>query len=225
MKILALDTSARHLSIAVGDDKKVVISRTISGKNDLSQSIARYIEETLKKTGLKLKTIDAVTIGLGPGSFTGLRIGLACAKALSMSLQIPIIGVSSLDALAEAFAKEKKNVCVLVDARRNLFYAAIYAYRDRELRRSTEYLLAPLAEILKKLTGEVIVVGDGIMLAKDAVKKSGVRADFAPEKYWKAQAKFLLKLGAERLKSKKIDRAESLTPIYLYPEDCQVQKR
>src|SRR5262245_15544455 len=222
MKILAIDTSARHLSIAVGDEKKLLLTRTIAQRRDLSEHIARYIDETLKKSGLKLNNSDGITVGLGPGSFTGLRIGLACAKALAFSLGIPVVGVGSLDALAQSVRKKGRDILVLLDARRQMFYACYYQNTEGLLKRRSDYLLAPLDDILKMKSDELIVIGDGIILAKEPIVRLHPKAVFAPPSTWRPQAKFLLESGAERIRKGDVDRVEGLTPIYLYPEDCQV---
>ena len=225
MKILAIDTSARHLSLAIGDHDKILTTMDLSYKKDLSRKIGDHIALEVKKARLKFKDLDAVVVGLGPGSFTGLRVGLAAAKALCFSLDIPLVGISSLDALAYGVRKKKQDICVIGDARRKLFYACFYGHENGTLIRKTDYLLAPLDEILKRISGDVIFVGDGIMLAKDDIKERGFQASFAPPAAWKAQAKYLLVLGAKRLKNKESDHAATLTPIYLYPEDCQVQQK
>src|SRR6185295_5994167 len=124
------------------------------------------------------------------------------------------VGVSSLDALARSVSSKKKDICVLLDARRNLFYGCYYSHNNGKIQRKSDYLLAPLAEILKQFSSDVIVIGDGIMLAKDAIKKHPSKVTFAPANSWRAQAKYLLALGAARLKKKDADRVDALTPIY-----------
>ncbi len=231
MKILAVDTSTKHLSIAVAENDRVLVFRNVPPKKDLSLSITFDIERVLQRAGIFLHDIDAYVVGLGPGSFTSLRVGLSMLKAFIMVNERLVVGVSSLDVIAMNVKSDKPvQVCVLSDARRKLFYACLYERHGSELRRKTDHVLKPLSEILPLLSGEVIFVGDGILLAQDLIRQESERhstfsAAFEPEKNWLPQAKELARLGWLRLAKKDVDNIETITPLYLYPEDCQVQKK
>lgn len=232
MKILAVDTSTRHLSIAITDGDKLVAARNVPPKRDLSLSISFDIERALKKAGLVLHDIDGFVIGLGPGSFTGLRVGMSMMKAFILVMEKPVVGVSSLDAIAMNVHSDKQvNVCVINDARRGLLYAALYAKKGHELVRKSDYLLQPVDEVLKRVEGETVFIGDGITHARDRIhdaqKMPGDRfsAHFETDKHWLPKAKELARLGYPRLLKGESDNIVTLAPLYLYPEDCQVTHR
>lgn len=231
MKILAVDTSTKRLSIAVAEGDRVVVTRNVPPKKDLSLSITFDIERALQRAGFYLHDIDAYVVGLGPGSFTSLRVGLSMLKAFIMVHEKPVVGISSLDAIALNIKSTRPvQVCVVSDARRNLFYSCVYELNGEALVRKSDYLLKSLPEILPLLSGDVVFVGDGIPLCREAVldeaKRQGLfNPSFENEKNWRPQARALVKLGWPRLVSQDVDKIETLTPLYLYPEDCQVTHR
>src|SRR3989339_493000 len=127
MKILAVETSTKHLSIAVAEDDKILVSRNVPPKKDLSLSITFDIERVLQKAGVFLHDIDAYVVGLGPGSFTSLRVGLSMLKAFIMVNDRLVVGIPSLDVIAmNVRSPEPVQVCVISDARRNLLYSCLY---------------------------------------------------------------------------------------------------
>ena len=228
MKILAVETSTKHLSIAVAEDDIVLISRSVPPKRDLSLSISFDIERVLQKAGVFLHDIEAYVVGLGPGSFTSLRVGLSMLKAFIMVNDRLVVGVPSLDVIAMNVRNRKlAQVCVISDARRNLLYSCVYEKAGTTLKRKTEHMLKPMDEVLALLSGEVHFVGDGIPLHLQSIKEEAARhAKFTPifedEKNWLPNARELAFLGWQRLTKKDVDKIETLAPLYLYPEDCQV---
>ncbi len=225
MNILALDTSSKHFSLAVAKDGKTLCYRSVVLKKVLSDSIMPAIQGILKKAGLTLAQIDGFAVGLGPGSFTSLRVGLATVKGLAFATAKPVVGIPSLDVLAMN-VKGDGQVCAVCDAKRNLVYACLYQKKRNALKRKSKYLLTDIENVLKRIKGEVTFVGDGVPLFKEAIEKAiGIKAHFAGEKQMYPQAKHLASLAIERFKIKKYDDAETLVPLYLYPEDCQVARQ
>ena len=225
MNILALDTSSKHFSLAVAKDGKALYSRGIFLQKVLSDSIMPAIQGILKKAGLTLDQIDGFAVGLGPGSFTSLRVGLATVKGLAFALKKPVVGIPSLDVLALNLAGDGQ-ICVVCDAKRNMVYACLYQKKGDALKRKSKYLLADIKDVLKRIKGEVTFVGDGVPLFRETIEKTaGMKARFAPEKLMYPQAKHLAALASKRFEAKDYDAPETLVPLYLYPEDCQVQKK
>ncbi len=224
MNILALDTSSKHFSLAVAKNGKALYSRSIFLKKVLSDSIMPAIEGILKKAGLTLAKLDGFAVGLGPGSFTSLRVGLSTVKGLAYALKKPIVGIPSLDVLALNLADDGQ-ICVVCDAKRNMAYACLYQKKGDALKRKSKYLLTDIENVLKQIKGEATFVGDGVPLFREAIEKAvGTKARFAGEKQMYPQAKHLATLALKRFESKEYDAGESLVPLYLYPEDCQVSK-
>ena len=224
MNILAIDTSSKHFSLAVAKNGKALYSRGIFLKKVLSDSIMPAIQGILKKSGLTLAKLDGFAVGLGPGSFTSLRVGLATVKGLAFALKKPVVGIPSLDVLALNLAGDGQ-ICVVCDAKRNMVYACLYQKKGNELKRKSKYLLADIKDVLKRIKGEVTFVGDGVPLFRETIEKAaGIKARFANEKQMYPRAKHLATLALKRFEAKDYDAPETLVPLYLYPEDCQVQK-
>ncbi|MCR4337013.1 MAG: tRNA (adenosine(37)-N6)-threonylcarbamoyltransferase complex dimerization subunit type 1 TsaB [Candidatus Omnitrophica bacterium] len=230
MNILAIDTSTSYLSLAVGKDNKVLNSSNVLLEKVLSSSIIDRIDKILKKSRLTLSKIDGFAVGLGPGSFTSLRIGLSTIKAFAFSLDKPIVGIPSLDLIAQNVAQPKNEgmqICVLSDARRSLVYSCLYQVNGRGLKSVMPYHLSPLEDVLSRIKGDVMFVGDGALLYKEQIKKvlSPQQITFANERQSRPEAKNLLLLACDRFSKSKIDDVRKLFPLYLYPEDCQVDKK
>lgn len=240
MNILALDTSTKQFSLAVSVEGKIAAHRNIVLKKVLSSSIIPAIDQMLKRLGMRLGDIDGYAVGLGPGSFTSLRVGLSTVKAFALGNPKPVVGISSLDALARSVMHQSADqICTLVDARRNLVYASLYEKKGGSLERSSDYMLTSLDQVLDQVEGETLYVGDAIALYREAIlkkygeaakkHKTSCKALFVEEKFWYPQARELAKIAMERFaqgsQGPALDSIENLVPLYLYPEDCQVTPR
>ena len=228
MNILSMDTSTKTFSLAVSSNEKILSFKHIKLKKVLSQSIMPAIDDILKKSKLKVSQLDGFAVGLGPGSFTSLRVGLSTIKGLSYATQKPVVGISSLEVIASGLEAHDQTICVLCDAKRNLVYSNFYQYQNNSLKPIKKYMLTDLKNILKFIKEDVYFVGDGLFLYEQEIKKWGkvkkLKISFAKESQYYPKARNLAKLALKRFKANKLDKVESLVPMYLYPEDCQVQK-
>ena len=225
MKLLCLETSTKNFSLAVSDGEEILHSRNVKLKRVLSSSIIPAIDGILSKAKIRLRELDGFAIGLGPGSFTSLRVGLSTVKGLAFATQKPVVGVGSLDVMAmNAKDENGKPICVISDAKRGLVYAALYELKGGTIKRKGGYSLLPLEQLLAQIPGPTIFVGDGIKLFPDAIVRKLPSAIFVDERKWLPQAKNILPLVLERFRKKKFDNIIRLVPIYLYPQDCQIQK-
>ncbi|MDP2911040.1 MAG: tRNA (adenosine(37)-N6)-threonylcarbamoyltransferase complex dimerization subunit type 1 TsaB [Candidatus Omnitrophota bacterium] len=225
MKILGIDTSSKFLSIAVSEDKNIIREELYLLDRQHSSQLVPKIKELIGKSKLSIKKIDGFVIGVGPGSFTGLRIGVSAVKGFGIALGKPCIGVASIDAIAcNAAIANNNEIIPIIDAKRGQVYAAIYRKKANQIIRISEYLLLPIDTLMKKIKGSPVFLGDGVSLYKDKISDMNRKAVFMEEKYWYPGAGNLIKLGFSRIKrTKKTDLAK-LTPLYMYPEDCQVRK-
>jgi len=129
MKILALDSSGLVASVAVVTEEKVLGEFTVNNKKTHSQTLLPMVDEVIKIVDMELEELDAIAVAGGPGSFTGLRIGASTAKGLALVLDIPIINVPTVDALAYNFFGTDKLICPMMDARRNQVYTGLYQWK------------------------------------------------------------------------------------------------
>ncbi len=225
MKLLCIDTSTKSFSLAVSDDLKILAAQEVILKNVLSDSIVPSINAILKKAKVKLNGIDGFVIGLGPGSFTRLRVGLSTVKGLAFALQKPVVGISTLDVIALNVKERDRPIVVINDARRGLIYASIYEWKKDRLIKKMDDGLIELKKIMKKIPAQSIFIGDGVPLYQKELEKHIKAARFMDEQFQYPQAKNMVPCAIERFKEKRTDDINKLVPIYLYPDDCQVTKK
>ena len=244
MKILGIDTSSKALSIAIHELPRIksrittnICGNSIKIRGDSclieeshvldrrhSSLLVPKIREVLRKASLSIDDVAAFVVGVGPGSFTGLRIGVSTIKGLGIVTKRPCIGIPSIDALALNADGEVKTVCPVIDAKRGQVYSAIYKKEKSRVVRKTDYLLLGIDRLMKKVKGPAVFLGDGLELYRERIQRLNKNAVFLDEAYWYPQAGNLIRLAFGRIKRhKKMDLAR-LRPIYLYPEDCQVRK-
>jgi len=237
MYFLSFETSTKIFSLALNKDEKTLRYRNIKSALVLEDSILPEIDKMLDSAGVKFSQIDGFAIGLGPGSFTSLRVGLATVKAFAMSSAKPVVGIPTLDIIASGVSEGAYDeICVLNDARRGKFYSCLYTLKDAASGavRKTDYLLASLEDILEDVKGRTIFVGDGLKVCRSSIEeayqkyssktKSHCKCLFANEKQWYPQSRVMAGMAYQRFKNKDHDDAAKLLPLYLYPQDCQVSK-
>ena len=186
MIILALESSAKAASVALSRDGALLAqSFQLSGLTH-SRTLLPMAEDLIKNAGLTMADIDCVAVAHGPGSFTGVRIGVSAAKGLCWGAEKPAIGVSTLEAMAWGgeCASEGSIICCAMDARRNQVYNALFTFENGTLRRlcpDRAIALAELAEALKNENRSIYVLGDGAVLCYNYLSKVLSHVCLAPE--------------------------------------------
>lgn len=223
MNTLLLDTSSKNCSIAVARDGGVVTSSYAAVQKSLNKVLIPAIDEQLTQANITIDELDAIVIGRGPGGFTSLRVGMAVVKGLAYAKKIPLIGISSLDAIAMNVTDNREHVCVVTDARRQMVYSAVYRKQEDLFINTRAYDLSMIEDVLKDLPDNCLVVGDGVALYGPVIEADGYAmtddADIC-----RPRAESFLPLIKERLEKKMFDDIDTLEPLYLYPEDCQVRR-
>ena len=233
MKILALDSSGLVASVAIIADGTLLAEYTVNYKKTHSQTLLPMLDEIARMIELDRKTIDAIAVAAGPGSFTGLRIGSATAKGLGLALGKPIIEVPTLAGIAYNLGFVRGLVCPVMDARRQQVYSGIYRFegdrlitvRDQTPISVTE-LIAELIEMEDTLTSEgVIFLGDGVpVLREDADKMLSVPHTYAPAHLAMQRAGAVGVLAEQLYAEGKYVPAEKHTPIYLRKSQAEQQR-
>ena len=232
MRIGAIDTTTKFLCVAICDNSKLYTCNLELGTRH-SLLLVITIKRALDALGLRLKDIDYFACGLGPGSFTGIRVGLSTIKGFAWALEKPIVGISTLDIIARnaLFArfgfedKKERNVIIpAVDARRNLIYCSGYRIVSGALKRIMPYMLLTEQEFLKKIKPGSVILGDALGLYKESIMHASKGVALLDHDYWYPQAHAMVPLVKERIASGKIDDAFKIKPIYLYPKECQIRK-
>ena len=224
MKILALETSAKAVSAALTEDGKVLASGYQDTGLTHSRTLMPSVEHLFSNTGLTLADCDAVAVAAGPGSFTGIRIGVAAAKGLAFGADKPAVGVSTLAAMARNVAFTDGLIVCCMDARRQQIYNALFEAKDGQLTRLTEDRAIALADLAEELRGDsrpITVVGDGGRLTLDYLTAAGVPCRLAPP-HLLMQNAMSVALEAEALaREDKLVSPQALEPVYLRPAQAE----
>jgi len=223
MRVLALDTSTSRLSAALARDGQTVCEINIEVKTGHAGILLAVIDELLGRTSTPRNGLDLIAVGVGPGSFTGLRIGIATAKGLALAAGKPLVGVSSLEALACNPARPGVTICPMIDARRNQVYAALFGADDRgNLQRIRPDELADLACCLRGLVGEVVFVGSGAArYAGDIRRLLSPAAVFASDHHHLIRASAVGRLGLRNYRQQGAVEPVRFMPRYLRTSDAE----
>lgn len=228
MKILAIETSAKAVSAAVSEDGKILCAGYQDTGLTHSRTLMPIVEGILKNTNLTIHDMDAIAVAVGPGSFTGIRIGVAAAKGLAFGADKPAIPVSTLAAMARNVAFADGLIICAMDARRQQVYNALFEARDGRLTRLTEDRAIALADLLAEIKEDPrpkTVLGDGGKLCQSFLDANGVACRLAPP-HLVMQNAMSVALEAEELAAAGVLlNAQELEPTYLRPPHADLPNR
>ncbi len=218
MKILAIDSSAKAASVAIVEDGRLLSEFFINVGLTHSQTLMPMVEALLTNTGTNVEDIDVFAVAAGPGSFTGLRIGMSAIKGMALVNETPCCEVSTLHSMAYNFLGEKVLVCAVMDARCNQVYNAIFEVCGEKITRLTPDRTISIDELyveLQKLGREVLLVGDGALLCYNK-NSANVNVRLAPEGKRFQRASGVAFAALEVLANgQEPTRSEDLVPKYL----------
>jgi len=219
MRVLAVETSTLAGGVALLDGDVLVGQYLLDVRLTHSERLMVAVDRLLGDAGWTVHDLGGLAVGVGPGSFTGLRVGLSAVKGLAVALGIPVAAVPTLDAMAASLPFAALPVCPVLDARKGEVYASLYRWDGVAMRREWEYqALAP--ETLAARLGEpVIVLGDGAPAIRSPHARLAPPSHRAPSPVWVAL------LGAERLLAGDTVAAADLVPIYLRPSQAELTRR
>ena len=218
MLILAFETSAKAASVALMDDKKLLGESYQNTGLTHSQTLMVMAEDLLKQCGKTVADVTAVAVAEGPGSFTGVRIGVAAAKGFAWGGELPCYGVSTLEAMAEHLGIYQGYVCPCMDARRSQVYNALFYVNQGKLTRIREdraIALSELGEELKPLSEPVFLVGDGSNLTYHTLSQEIPNLVLPPEHRMHQRATGVALLAAKKIAAGDPGDGNALTPNYL----------
>jgi len=220
MKILSFDTTAKAVCAAICEDEQLLSSyfAELPGVHT-TETLLPAIELMLKNAGLTMDDMELIAVSAGPGSFTGVRIGVATAKGLAFGRDLPCAGVSSLKALASNLLDRDGYVCAAMDARRDQLYYAVFRIENGSLSRlcdDTADSADAAAELTKGLgIQSIICVGDGAEIAAKAMEKAGIKASYPTATLLRQNAYGTALCGLEEFREGRAVSEGELLPIYL----------
>ncbi|MCL5405783.1 MAG: tRNA (adenosine(37)-N6)-threonylcarbamoyltransferase complex dimerization subunit type 1 TsaB [Deltaproteobacteria bacterium] len=228
MKILAADTSTMSGSIALLDDGHLTAEWSLSSAKTHNRRLLKSIDRLLAEAGWELENIDAFAAAGGPGSFTGLRIGMTTMKVLAWTLRKPYASVSTLDALALPFCFSANPICALLDARKNEIYCALYrpdakGGLDLEMEHSAVSPSQLAANLASRPAEPIIFCGDGWTAYGNILKKKlGKLAVEPPPCFHIVRAASIGELARRRFVRGESDDPKSSAPFYLRPSEAEI---
>jgi tRNA threonylcarbamoyladenosine biosynthesis protein TsaB len=219
MRVLAVETSTLSGGAALLDGERVVGEYTLDVRVTHSERLMAAIDQLLSDTGWTARDLEGLAVTVGPGSFTGLRVGLSTVKGLALALAIPIAAVPTLDAMAAMLPYAALPVCPVLDARKREVYASLYRWDGLGMRRHWDYLAIGPDDLARRLDEPVIVVGDA---AETISSPFAHRVE--PPRRGPAPA-VVGALGRARLALGDTVLASELVPIYLRPSEAELERR
>ncbi len=225
MKVLGIDTSTSCGTVGLIDDGRVLSDYLLNIPVTHSERLLGAIEFSLREAHCSIEDVDGWAISLGPGSFTGLRIGVSTVKGLAFATGKPVAGVGTLDVLASQVSPTPYLICPVLDAKKREVYSAFYRYGERGvLRRQSEDQALQPEDLVKKITEQTILIGDGVRTYKDLLLRSlPSLAIFPAAPLHVPHGSMVAKLGSELLKKGDHLNVSTFSPIYIRPSEAEVK--
>ncbi|PKL47257.1 MAG: tRNA (adenosine(37)-N6)-threonylcarbamoyltransferase complex dimerization subunit type 1 TsaB [Nitrospira bacterium HGW-Nitrospira-1] len=225
MKILSIETSTMLGGIAIIDETAGLIAETrLNVKTTHSERLMATVNNTLIQSELTLDDIDVFAVAIGPGSFTGLRIGLSTVKGLSYATGKPVVTVPTLDAFAWNFPYSAYPVCLMLDARKSEVYASVYSWEENSFRTLIECVSVRPETLLEKLQGKVLFAGEGALLYRGKI--TGImkdRAVLAPMDKMAPSPANVAMLGMEKALRGEFAVISETIPFYIRRSEAEVK--
>lgn len=226
MLVLGIETSTPQASVAIGSEQGVVASALVSRGASYNEFLLPAIRFCLDQAGLGYRNIGGVAVGVGPGLFTGMRVGVATAKALAQTLSVPVIGMPSLDVVAYEVRYSQKTICAVLDARRSEVFHAFYRPSPGGIQRMTDYRVErpeQLAIGIASRPEEVLMVGNGALLYRERFMDLGPVAEIGTTSHAFPNARSVVELAIPRMFREEFDPLHELKPLYLRRSAKRIQ--
>lgn len=223
MRILGIETATKTGSVAVVSEQGVIAEYTLNIELTHSERLMSTVDRVLTDTGIVVSDLDGFAVSIGPGSFTGLRIGLSAVKGLALVTNKPVVPVPTLKALAWNLPYSKHLICPLLDAKKKEVYAAVYRSEDKDLVRVMPETAISLKDLSARITDKTIFTGEGANLFRSEIQALfGERALFAPLSAMAPSAASVAEIGLLMLGAGERADADSLTPMYIRRPEAEV---
>jgi tRNA threonylcarbamoyladenosine biosynthesis protein TsaB len=224
MIVVGIETSTPQTSVAIGTDREMLGMVSVAGKAR-QEAVTPALHQLCGWTGIGLSQVGGIAVGIGPGLFTGLRVGIQTAKTLAQVLAVPIVGITSLDALAFSVRHTRKLIVAAIDGRRGELFYAVYRALPGGVVRGSDYSAATPDRVcaeLETLPGEMLAVGDGAILYRNQLEELGSRVEFASTIRAHPEAAALVELAVPRFLREEHDRLHDVVPMYLRRSDAEI---
>jgi tRNA threonylcarbamoyladenosine biosynthesis protein TsaB len=225
MIVLGIETSTPQTTVALASERGTIASTLLSVGRSNHEIVVPAVQHVLQTSGTELSAVGGIAVGVGPGLFTGLRVGIQTAKSLAQVLQVPIMGLASLDILAFAVRYTNRAICSVVDARRGEVFFCFYRPVPAGVTRTSEFgVAAPdhLAAELEAQRDDVLLVGNGAVRYRHELAEAGSHVEIASPALGYPHADELVELSIPRFVREQFDRVADVVPLYLRKSDAEI---
>lgn len=225
MIVLGIETSTTQTTIAIGSEHGMIAASLLSTGRASHELLVPELEHLIRRAELSTASLGGVAVGLGPGLFTGMRVGVATAKALAQGLGIPIVGLASLDVMAFGVRYGRRAVCAVTDARRKEVFYAFYRPVPGGVARESGFAVGSpdrLAGELEARPEDILLVGTGALVYRRELEEAGGHVEFASVADAHPQATALVELAIPRFQREDFDRLYDLEPYYVRKTDAEI---
>jgi tRNA threonylcarbamoyladenosine biosynthesis protein TsaB len=222
--VVGIDTSTPQVSVAIGTEREILGRIQVAGRAR-QEAVTPALQRLLGWTGVDLRQVGGFAVGVGPGLYTGLRVGVETAKTLAQVVKAPIVGLVSLDVLAYSVRFTTRSIVATIDARRGEVFWAAYRQVPGGVMRQTPYAVARPEALVAELMAspeEMLLVGDGAMLYREQLEELGAHAEFASPVSAHPDAAQLVELAVPRFLREEHDRLFDVVPLYLRRSDAEI---
>jgi len=224
MRILGIDTSTKYAGVAVLDDGNLIAQSIMQFKAAHSEKLLPEIAHILEIMKIPIETIDYYAITVGPGSFTGLRVGVSTLKGLGYVTGKYIIPVSSLEVIARRVVLVEKPICPILDARKKEVYTALFRWSQGKLVRIKKDSVLTIEKLAEWIKEQTIFTGDGVSIYKEKIMDLfGEKAIFIDSIYGIPSPEIVALIGNEKLKEGFYISAKELEPVYLRKSEAEIK--
>ena len=226
MIVLGIDTATPQTSVALGTERGTLAQMALTaGPRSHEEIVAPAIEHLLRWSDTPLSHIGGIAVGVGPGLFTGLRVGVQTARTLAQFLTVPIVATPSLDVLAFPLRDARRSIGAVIDARRGEVFFGLYRSTPGGITRVGEPMVCSPDALVAELQSrreEVVLVGDGALRYRQQLATLGGQVEFASASLAHPQASSLVELSIPRLEREEFDRVVDVLPLYLRKSDAEI---
>ena len=225
MLVLGIETSTEQTAVALGTEQGIVAGAMLAAARPGGEMVIPAIEHLLAWSNVSLSSLGGIAVGLGPGLFTGMRVGIATAKTLAQTLQVPIVGLASLDLVAFSVGYVRTLICAAIDAKRGEVFYAFYLPVPGGIARQTDFEVGSPAHLTAELEArreDILMVGNGALAYRRELEEAGNHVSFASPAHAFPAATALVELSIARLTREDFDRLYELKPFYVRKSDAQI---
>jgi tRNA threonylcarbamoyladenosine biosynthesis protein TsaB len=224
--LLSIETSHDTGGVAIADGRTPPVEELSTQRLKHSEELLVLIDRLLKGLGVSMSDLDGIAVSIGPGSFTGLRVGLAAAKGLCLSGGLPLVSVGTLDVFARMCPEGGLPIFALIDAKRGELYWCSYEYGGGKLKRTGEYLAISPGKLVELIAEKTLVVGSGVEAYMEYIKENaGDKVKFLDPNPEHPLPGVVATVGLEKLNRGEVEDIGEIEPIYIRPSDAETTRR